>query len=93
MRDFGNGKFAAMRMAVREEGETIHAYVAQTHTMDDAWSVLTMDHAIGQLPGVHEAFMALVEAIGKATAEAMTGLEVCSVHNEEPPEHERAGHA
>ncbi len=82
-----------MRIAVREEGDTIHAYVAHTDTMQDAISVVQMKAIVSQYDEVQEAFNALVKTIGVGIAEEIVGQKVCGIITEDAPEHERPGHA
>lgn len=83
-----------IRIAIRAEGASINAYLAQTGTMEGARVVASISREIAVLPGVFDSFRATMElAITEAMKLHLGPGAVHSVETGQAPEHERAGHA
>lgn len=83
-----------IRLAIREEGQFVNAYLAQSDNMAGAFLVGSI--AVGLLkmePELFEQFKALMTAAMKTLVEVGVGGKVLGTFEEPPPEHERAGHA
>jgi hypothetical protein len=86
-------KQAGSRLAFRQEGPELVAYLAQPHTMDGALRLASVHMSIVQQPGFHLAYVELMSQAYRSFVEAATGLKVESLSSMPVPEHERAGHA
>lgn len=80
------------RLAIRDEGSFVAAYLARTEDMKGAELVATLAKTFALVPDTFDAWKrtltgALVGALGAA------GHTVAAVEEHRPPEHERAGHA
>ncbi len=83
-----------IRLAIRQEGKFVNAYMAQADSMAGAFLVGSM--AVGLLnmrPELFDQFKALMTAAMAALVEAGAGGKVLGTFEEPAPEHERAGHA
>jgi hypothetical protein len=80
------------RLAIRDQGNFVAAYLAPTGSMDDAVLVATLARTFAMVPGAFDAWkQALTGALVGALSAA--GMQVLDVEEHAPPEHERAGHA
>lgn len=93
---------APFRLAIREEGPWIHVYFAATvDVLPDLEGaagtpllVATLRTTAGHMPGVRDAFLKFCESLTGSMLESVLGEPVTSrIVIEEPPEHERPGHA
>jgi hypothetical protein len=82
-----------IRIAIRDEGEWINAYVAQRETMAEAILVATLRKSLAEMPGGFDAFKAHVAALGRILVEGALGPgSFLGTTIETAPEHERSGH-
>lgn len=81
-----------VRAAIREEGAWVNVYFAFTHTMEGAKLVMSIRKDIVKTnPDIVDAVKKLAGLMVSSWVHDM-GLEVKSVSEERPPEHERSGH-
>ena len=92
-RAFSTEPQAASRLAFRQEGPELVAYVAKPHTMEGALRVGSVHLSFAHQPGFYEAYVELMSTAYRGFVEAATGLKVESLRTQSVPEHERAGHA
>lgn len=82
-----------IRLAIRDEGEWINAYLARRGTMADAILVATLRKSLAEMPGGFDAFKAHCGELARILIEdalgpgALAGLVL-----EAAPENERSGH-
>lgn len=85
---------ASMRLAIRQEGQMVNAYVATTTDLAKAIHIGSMSTALLNMrPELFEQFKALMTAGMTTLVEVGTGGTVLSYHEQAAPEHEKAGHA
>jgi hypothetical protein len=85
---------AVGRVAIRDEGDVLHAVLARPDTMDGAIPMLTLAKPVAHLPGVFDAFKGLASLCARAIIEDALGPDA-GVEFGEPrtgPEHERPDH-
>jgi len=84
---------AMLRLAIRQEGQMVNAYVAMTASMDGALHIGCISTGLLNMqPALFEQFKALMTAGMAAMVEA-GGCTVLGTFEQAAPEHERAGHA
>lgn len=82
-----------IRIAIREEGEWVNAYIAQRETMADAILVATLRTSVAQLPGARAAFLVYVRELARVIVDDALGVGVFKgTELQAAPEHERSGH-
>jgi hypothetical protein len=84
----------AFRLAIREEGPQINAYMAQLGTMDGARKLGSIETGLCKLDrDVFESFKTTMQlGLAALTREAI-GHDVVGFDERRPPEHERSGHS
>jgi hypothetical protein len=83
-----------MRLAIRQEGQFVNAYVAQATDMAGAFLVGSISLGLLNMrPELFEQFKALMTDALAALIEVGAGGKVLATFEEQAPEHERAGHA
>jgi hypothetical protein len=81
------------RLAVREEGNYINAYLASPESMDDAVHVASLRVTVArQYPEVFDPFVEFIKELARVMGEGVYG-NVAGIEIEEAPEHERSGRA
>jgi hypothetical protein len=81
-----------VRIAIRQEGAFINAYIAGMKDMKDAKLIGSISLALCELDRVHfERFVVVMSDGFKALVE-QTGLTVTDMQQQAAPEHEKAGH-
>lgn len=89
-----DGMVEALRLAIREEGPFINAYLAQPGTMKDAKLIGSISTGLCKMD--RQFFEQFKDTMARATialTEAATGAAVVFGGERPAPEHERAGHA
>lgn len=85
---------AAMRVAIRTEGNTINAYAARLGTMDGAVLMGSINRRLCEVDrAVFEAFVSAMSLAMAAMLKDACGLAVSAFEVREAPEGEKAGHA
>ena len=85
---------AEIRLAIREEGQNVNAYLASMAGMDDAILIGSIRKALLRMrPELFEQFKALMTSAMTTLIEVGGAGKVLSYNEEPAPEHERAGHA
>ncbi len=89
-----SGAPMSMRLAIRQEGPMVNAYVATTTDMAKAIHIGSMSTGILNMrPELFEQFKALMTAGMTALVEVGSGGKVLGMFEQPAPEHEKAGHA
>lgn len=88
---------APFRIAIRQEGPTVNAYLAPNESMDEKALLCSVDRRLidvaGGLDGpVFAAFRELAQACAVTWCKEATGVEPAFAGYREAPEHERSGH-
>ncbi len=83
---------AASRLAFRQEGTELVAYLARPHTMEGAMRMGSVHLSFVRQPGFYDAYVELMSTAYRNFVEAATGLKVAHMDYQAVPEHERAGH-
>jgi hypothetical protein len=84
---------APIRLAIRDKGEWIHAYIAKRGTMADAILVATIRKSLAEMPGGFEEFKSHCERLARILIEDSLGPGTLQGLVTEPaPENERSGH-
>lgn len=87
------GGLTTMRLAIRQEGAMVNAYVAQTGDMAGALHVGSISTGLLNMrPALFEQFKALMTDAMTVLVEVGTGATVLGTHEQPAPEHEKAGH-
>lgn len=82
------------RLAIRHEGAFVNAYYAQMSTMDGAVLIGSIRHNVCQADeATFTMFKALMTDAMRTAVEKSLGLKVVTTHEQDAPEHEKAGHA
>jgi hypothetical protein len=85
---------APFRLAIRQEGELINAYVASNETMEGAMLLGSMRKRICEIDGeIFDLFKMLMQAALAAVSKDAVGIDIAFVGEEPAPEHERSGNA
>lgn len=83
-----------VRLAIRQEGQTVNAYVANSGSMDDAFIIGSIAAGLLRMqPELFEQFKALMTSAMIALVEVGANGKVLSLTESPAPEHEKAGHA
>jgi hypothetical protein len=84
---------AAFRIAIREEGNNVNAYLAQPNTMDNALHLGSLTVQCARIPGVFDGFVKLMQQATARLSQDVLGEKVSSFQIQQAPEHEKAGKA
>lgn len=83
-----------IRLAIRQEGQFVNAYVAPFDSMQDALHIGSISLALLNMrPALFEGFKALMVDAMTALVETGTDAKVLGTFEQAAPEHEKAGHA
>jgi len=83
-----------LRLAIRQEGTMVNAYVASMGSMQNALHIGSISTgALNMRPELFKQFQELMTAAMVAIVEVGGGLSVESVHAQAAPVHEKASHA
>jgi len=84
----------AIRLAIRQEGNMVNAYVAKADTMEGAFVIGSIALGVVQARrDLFDRFQQTMTAALQVLVEANTGLKVEGFDVQAAPEHEKAGHA
>jgi hypothetical protein len=83
-----------LRIAIREEGGSVNAYLAPTASMQGAVLLSSLPVNVARLPGVWAAWQVFWRTASAAiVCDVLPGAKVLDVQVSNAPEHEKAGHA
>jgi hypothetical protein len=83
-----------LRIAIREEGGSVNAYLAPTGSMQGAVLVSSLPANVARLPGVWPAWQEFWRTASAAIVrDVLPDAKVLDVQFTTAPEHEKAGHA